>query len=63
MSAEETLVLPAASRHLLPADWHAVAEAFETNADPRFGTGESFDNLASRLLEMAGHHRPLGDLS
>lgn len=56
MSAEETLVLPAASRHLSPADWHAVAEAFEANADPRFGTGESFEGLASRLLELAGRH-------
>lgn len=56
MSAEEKLVLPAASRHLLPVDWHAVAEAFETNADLRFGTGESFENLASRLLELAGRH-------
>lgn len=56
MSAEETLVLPAASRHLSPADWHAVAEAFEANADPRFGTGESFEGLASRLLELASRH-------
>jgi hemerythrin-like domain-containing protein len=56
MRTEEGLVLPAASRHLQPADWHAIADAFETNADPRFGTGESFDNLASRLLELAGRH-------
>ena len=54
MSAEETLVLPAASRHLQPADWAAIASTFEANADPRFGTGESFDHLASRLLAMAG---------
>lgn len=54
MSAEETLVLPAAARHLQPEDWRAIAEAFEANADPRFGTGESFDTLASRLLELAG---------
>jgi hemerythrin-like domain-containing protein len=56
MRAEETLVLPAASRHLLAEDWRAVAEAFEANADPRFGTGESFDALAARLLELAAHH-------
>lgn len=54
MSAEETLVLPAASRHMHPADWAAIASTFEANADPRFGTGESFDHLASRLLAMAG---------
>lgn len=53
MSAEETLVLPAAGRHLLAEDWHAIAAAFEINADPRFGTVESFDTLAARLLELA----------
>lgn len=56
MRAEETLVLPAASRHLPAEDWRAIAEAFEANADPRFGTGESFDALAARLLELAGRH-------
>ena len=57
MRTEEGLVLPAASRHLQPADWKSIAEAFDTNADPRFGTSESFDNLASRLLELAGRGR------
>ncbi len=54
MSAEETLVLPAATRHLKPKDWRAIAEAFEANSDPRFGADESFETLASRLLELAG---------
>lgn len=53
MNAEETLVLPAAHRHLLAEDWQAIAQAFEAHADPRFGTGESFDDLADRLLELA----------
>lgn len=56
MSVEETLVLPAAGRYLLPEDWRAIAEAFETNADPRFDSNESFDALASRLLELVGRH-------
>jgi nucleotide-binding universal stress UspA family protein/hemerythrin-like domain-containing protein len=60
MRAEEALVLPAASRHLLAEDWRAVAEAFEANADPRFGAGESFDALAARLLELAGRRATTG---
>jgi nucleotide-binding universal stress UspA family protein/hemerythrin-like domain-containing protein len=53
MGAEETLVLPAASRHLRSDDWRDIAQAFGANGDPRFGTGESFEALASRLLELA----------
>jgi nucleotide-binding universal stress UspA family protein/hemerythrin-like domain-containing protein len=57
MSTEERLVLPAASRHLDADDWREIAEAFGANGDPRFGTDESFDGLASRLLDLArvGH--------
>lgn len=54
MSAEETLVLPAASRHLLAEDWREIAQAFEANVDPRLDASESFDTLAARLLELAG---------
>jgi nucleotide-binding universal stress UspA family protein/hemerythrin-like domain-containing protein len=53
MDHEEKVVLPAASQHLLPEDWRAIAEAFEANADPRLGDGVSFDRLASRLLDLA----------
>lgn len=53
MDHEEKVVLPAASQHLQPEDWRAIAEAFEANADPHLGTGESFDRLASRLLDLA----------
>jgi nucleotide-binding universal stress UspA family protein/hemerythrin-like domain-containing protein len=55
MSTEEKLVLPAASRFLTAEDWREIAQAFGSNGDPRFGTGESFETLASRLLEMAAH--------
>jgi nucleotide-binding universal stress UspA family protein/hemerythrin-like domain-containing protein len=58
MSAEETLVLPAASRHLQADDWRAIAEAFDANGDPRFDSGESFDALAARLLELASRTDP-----
>lgn len=58
MGTEEKLVLPAASRHLTAEDWRDIAAAFRGNDDPRFGSGESFDGLASRLLEMAAHAAP-----
>lgn len=55
MSAEEKLVLPAASRHLTPSDWSEIARAFHDNADPRFGTeaDDSFTHLFTRLLNLA----------
>jgi nucleotide-binding universal stress UspA family protein len=53
MDAEEKLVLPAASRHLLAHDWSEIAKAFGTNADPSFATNESFDDLASSLIALA----------
>lgn len=55
MRDEEQLVLPAASLHLQAEDWREMAAAFAAHGDPRFGAGESFDQLAARLLEMAGH--------
>jgi hemerythrin-like domain-containing protein len=54
MRDEETAVMPAASHHLQPEDWRAIADAFEANADPRFGASESFAALEARLLELAG---------
>lgn len=54
MSAEEKLILPAASRHLAEDDWREIAQAFAPHGDPRFGNGESFESLANRLLELAG---------
>jgi nucleotide-binding universal stress UspA family protein/hemerythrin-like domain-containing protein len=62
MSAEENLVLPAASRHLQPEDWAEIAEAFSGNRDPRFGSDAqgSFAELASRLINLtADSQRPV----
>lgn len=53
MEHEEKVVLPAASQHLQPEDWQAIAEAFEANADPLQGDSSSFDRLAARLLDLA----------
>ena len=53
MRDEEQLVLPAASLHLQAEDWREMAAAFVANGDPRFGAGESFEQLAARLLELA----------
>lgn len=53
MAHEEKVVLPAASQHLWPEDWQAIANAFDTNAAPHLGTVESFDRLASLLLEQS----------
>jgi hemerythrin-like domain-containing protein len=55
MGAEEALVLPAASRHLTPDDWAAIARAFGDNGDPRFDadTDASFERLFSRLMNLA----------
>jgi nucleotide-binding universal stress UspA family protein/hemerythrin-like domain-containing protein len=52
MAAEETLILPAASRHLTESDWKEVANAFLGNKDPRFDkdAGESFETLFERIL-------------
>jgi len=55
MSSEERFVLPAASRWLLDEDWEAIAAAFGSNVDPRFGADddEGFEHLAERLLRLA----------
>ena len=59
MWAEENLVLPAASVHLHPEDWKAIAAAFHENADPRFGdhADEPFSALCTRLLNLALSNR------
>jgi len=53
MSTEEKLILPSAIRHLQASDWREIAQAFSTNGDPCFAPGESFDQLAIRLLTLA----------
>jgi nucleotide-binding universal stress UspA family protein/hemerythrin-like domain-containing protein len=57
MSLEERVVLPAASLHLTAEDWKEIATAFAPSGDPRFGIGESFEALASQLLELAAEPR------
>jgi hemerythrin-like domain-containing protein len=56
MRLEESLVLPAASRHVQADDWRAIAAAFEADVPPRLDASESFDALANRLLELAGRN-------
>lgn len=63
MRLEESLVLPAASRHLRAEDWRAIAAAFEAEVPPSLDTSESFDALASRLLELAAAPDPSTRLS
>lgn len=58
IGTEEKLVLPAASLHLQADDWRAIAQAFGSNGDPRFGAEESFEALAGRLIELAGRASP-----
>lgn len=53
MSHEEQVVFPAAGRHLRADDWEAIATAFEGHGDPRLGAGDSFDQLAARLLALS----------
>lgn len=45
MRREEEELLPLAERHLLPADWRAVNEAFEANPD--------FEKLFTRIVNLA----------
>lgn len=60
MGAEESLVLPAASRHLLAEDWTEIARAFGENGDPRFDTqtDASFAQLFERLMNFAAGELP-----
>jgi nucleotide-binding universal stress UspA family protein/hemerythrin-like domain-containing protein len=56
LGREEGVILPAAERHLTPADWTAIGEAFSGNRDPRFGddTAAGFRRLFSRIVNLAG---------
>lgn len=57
MACEERLVLPAADRWFTSDDWEAVASAFSSHDDPRFGADseEAFETLADRLLRLAAN--------
>lgn len=43
IALEETVLLPAACRHLDDADWEAIDEAFSGNGDPHFTAGRDED--------------------
>lgn len=56
MRLEETVVLPAAEKHLTDADWHALNAAFATNQDPlntRIPRDPQFDRLFTRIVMLA----------
>lgn len=54
LGREEGVILPAAQRFLLPADWATIDEAFGRNADPRFGdeNDRDFKRLFSRIVNL-----------
>ena len=51
---EESRIMPAAARCLLPEDWTSIARAFGENGDLRFAeeTRESFRRLFSRIANL-----------
>jgi hypothetical protein len=55
MRAEESLLLPAAHRHLSKDDWGEIGAAFDGNHDPRFASEDeaSFDRPCTQLLNLA----------
>ena len=59
MGREESVVLPAAQKHLLAEDWEAIDAAFRANQDPRFGadTDMQYRQLFSRIVNVAGSAR------
>ena len=59
---EETTVLPAARKALLPADWEAIDDAFLDNDDPLFGTRvrAEFEALKAQIVALAPEPVGLG---
>ena len=59
---EETTVLPAARKALLPADWEAIDAAFLNNDDPLFGTRvrAEFEALKAQIVALAPEPVGLG---
>ena len=54
MRREETELLPLAERSLMPEDWRAIDEAFDTNRDPIAGIQErDFAALFTRIVNLA----------
>jgi nucleotide-binding universal stress UspA family protein/hemerythrin-like domain-containing protein len=55
MGREESVILPAAQRHLLPEDWAAIDAAFAENRDPNFRGDDDreYRHLFSRIVNMS----------
>ena len=63
MGREEAVVLPAAQRHLTPADWQEIHAAFSQNRDPRFDreVDAEYRRLFSRIVNLATKAAPASD--
>jgi hemerythrin-like domain-containing protein len=62
MRAEEKELLPLAERHLQPADWAWIDEAFAANHDPVSGVREKdMETLFSRIVSLAPAPIGLGE--
>jgi hemerythrin-like domain-containing protein len=55
MGREESVILPAAQRHLTESDWVEIEAAFSANRDPRFhiDTDMEYRRLFSRIVNHA----------
>jgi nucleotide-binding universal stress UspA family protein/hemerythrin-like domain-containing protein len=56
LELEESVILPAAERYLLPEDWRAIDEAFTENRDPMFrgDSDKTYRKLFSRIVNLDG---------
>ena len=55
MGREESVILPAAQKHLNAQDWAAIDAAFAENGDPHFGdeADRDFRHLFSRIVNLS----------
>ena len=55
MNLENSVILPAAQKHLSDEDWREIGEAFAANGDPRFAVDgdDDYRRLFARILELA----------
>lgn len=55
LGREESVILPAAERHITEGDWAEINAAFAQNRDPRFGgdADAEFHRLFSRIVNFA----------
>jgi hemerythrin-like domain-containing protein len=59
LGREESVILPAAQKHLKDADWAEIDAAFSANRDPRFGadTDLQYRRLFSRIVNLAAEEQ------